>query len=267
MITKNIIPLELKYKLYESSVQNPTADIDFINTEYKRLREKIPLSLREDFGGTGLLTCQWVKQSQKHKAWSIDFHKEPQEYGVLNHYSKLQAHEKERILYICSNVLDKYSFKVDVITACNFSYFVFKKRKELLNYAKIVLQGLKRDGIFVIDIFGGTECFQELEEETEFDNHSYYWDCNKYNPITHEVLYDIHFKEGKGKTLYKNAFSYDWRHWGLQEVAEILEEAGFSDVRIYWEGDGEDGEGDGEFYESQEEENCDSWVAYIIGLK
>ena len=267
MTKQTTLSLERKYKLYEDSVQNPLSDVDFINDKYKQLRGRMPLSLREDFSGTGLFAYQWVKQSAKHKAWAIDLRREPQEYGKKHHYGKLQEQEKERMVYICGNVLDEHSFKTDVVIAFNFSYFIFKERRKLLNYANAVLQGLSKDGAFIIDIFGGTECFQELEEETEFDNHSYFWDCNKYNPITQEVLYHIHFNDKKKNILYKEVFSYDWRHWGVREVEEILQDAGFSDVRIYWEGEGEDGEGDGEFYESREEENCDSWVAYIVGLK
>ena len=265
MTKQKTLSLELKYKLYESSVQNPLADIDFINEKYKELRGRMPLTLREDFSGTGLLAYQWVKQSAKHKAWAVDFRSEPLEYGKKHHYKKLREHERGRISYMCGNVLDKYPFKTDIIVAFNFSYFIFKERKELLNYAKTALQGLRKDGVFIIDIFGGMECFYELEEETEFDNHSYFWDCNKYNPISDECLYHIHFK--RKNILYKEAFSYDWRHWRVREVKEILQDAGFSNVRIYWEGEGEDGEGDGEFYESKVEENCDSWVAYIAGLK
>jgi hypothetical protein len=38
-----------KYALYEGSVQNPEADIVFINREYKKLYGKPRWVLREDF--------------------------------------------------------------------------------------------------------------------------------------------------------------------------------------------------------------------------
>ena len=261
------IPVDLKYKLYEESVQHPPADIDFINKEYKKLRKQIPLSLREDFGGTALLSCLWAQQSLKHKSWSVDLTKEPQNYGMANHCNKMSAHAKKRVFYIQGNVLDKKSFKVDVVTAFNFSYFILKKRKDFLNYGRRVLEGLNTKGLFVLDIFGGSECFQEIEEETDFKHHSYFWDLSSYNPITHEALYYIHFKDKKQKILYREVFKYDWRHWGIKEVEEILLEAGFSKVLVYWEEEGEDGEGNGEFYTSVKEENCASWVAYIVALK
>jgi hypothetical protein len=69
------------------------------------------------------------------------------------------------------------------------------------------------------------------------------------------------------------AFTYDWRLWSLPELKELLEEAGFSKVRIYWEeyeeGDEDDDEmeGTGEYYEADEVENQESWMVYIAAEK
>ena len=119
----------------------------------------------------------------------------------------------------------------------------------------------------MVDIFGGTDCYEEQVEETEHDNHSYYWDCDKFNPLTSECLYYIHFKTHEDGRKYERAFTYDWRHWTPMEIKELMEEAGFSKVYTYWEGEDEDGDGDGNFFLSDNEENCESWVIYIAGLK
>lgn len=259
------LSLELKYKLYEKSVQNHMADIEFIEEEFLTLRKRKPLTLREDFGGTGAMACDWVKRGKERQAWAIDLDPEPVEYGKKNHYSKLKGEEGERMSYVMGNVLENRDFKSDVVVGFNFSYFIFKKRQDLLTYFKKAYEGLKDDGIFFVDIFGGTECFQEIVEETEFDKHSYFWDCDRYNPLSNEVLYYIHFK--KDGVKYEKAFTYDWRHWSVQEVKELMEEAGFSKVLTYWEGEDDDGDGDGVFKVSEEEENCESWVIYIAGLK
>lgn len=260
----NGLSLKEKYKLYEKSVQNHMADIEFIKDEFKRIRKRKAKSLREDFGGTGAMACDWVKDSSDNTAVAIDLDPEPVAYGKENHYSRLDDEEKTRMNYIMGNVLDKQDFKSDVTVAFNFSYFIFKKREDLLKYFKRVRKSLKDDGLFFVDIFGGTECFQEMEEETEFDKHSYFWDCDRYNPLTNQVLYYIHFKVDGVK--HEKVFTYDWRHWTVQEIREIMEEAGFSKTITYWEGEDEDGEGDGEFYVSNEEENCESWVTYIVGV-
>ena len=261
------ITTDMKYKLYETSVQNHLGDIEFINEEYKRIRGRLPLSLREDFCGTGALACDWVRQSRDHWARGVDLDPEPISYGKKNHYQRLNSKERERMTYVEGNVLDPYDFKTDVVVAFNFSYFIFKKRLQLLNYFKQVREGLGSEGIFFVDIFGGTECFQELEEETEFGEHSYYWDCDRYNPLTNEALYFIHFKLGKKGKKYREVFTYDWRHWTVAEIVELMEEAGFSNVQTYWEEDDDEdeGEGSGEFYPSECEENCESWVTYVVG--
>ena len=257
------MPIEMKYKLYEKSVQNHEADIDFVNKEYKRVYNKAPLSFREDFGGTGAMACDWVKQSGDHKAWAIDLDPEPQAYGKERHFTRLKNDQEQRMTYILGNVLDEYDFKSDIIVAFNFSYFIFKKRAQLLEYFKRARQSLNPQGAFFVDIFGGTECFQELVEETEFKKHSYFWDCDHYNPLTNEVQYYIHFE--KDGVRYDRAFSYDWRMWTVAEIVELMQEAGFPKVETYWEGEDEDGDGDGEFYLSSKEENCESWVTYIMG--
>jgi hypothetical protein len=104
-----------------------------------------------------------------------------------------------------------------------------------------------------------------LEEETEYNKFSYFWDCQKFNPITNECLYAIHFKP-KGGKKFKNVFTYDWRMWSVPELREILEEAGFSQTFCYWEDDDEDGDGSGEYYRSEDEENCESYVVYLASL-
>ncbi|ATH08874.1 hypothetical protein BIY24_13230 [Halobacteriovorax marinus] len=259
------LSLEDKYKLYEASVQNHETDIDFINKEYKRYFKRKPLTLREDFGGTAAMACDWVRQSSDHKAWGVDLDSEPIKYGRENHYSRLSDAEQSRMEYIEGNVLEDRNFKSDVVVAFNFSYFIFKEREVLLNYFKKVREGLNDNGAFFVDLFGGTDACQEMVEETDHDDHTYFWDCESFNPITSEVLYYIHFKY-KGKK-HEKVFTYDWRMWGLKELQDIMKEAGFSSVIPYWEGEDGDGGGDGNFYPAKKEENCESWVTYICALK
>lgn len=258
------IPTHLKYRLYEESVQAYESDIDFINQEFKRFRKRKPLSLKEDFGGTAILSCGWVQQSDKHSAKSIDLDSEPISYGENTHLKKLNTAERTRIEYIKGDVLHKQKGEFDVSVAFNFSYFIFKTKKELLKYFKIARSSLNKDGIFFVDIFGGADACQKFEEETDFGDHRYFWDCDNFDPITNEVLYYIHF-EVNGR-LYRKVFTYDWRMWTPAEVKEVMEEAGFKKVYIYWEGLTEDGEGDGNFVTTTSEEQCDSWICYIAGL-
>lgn len=266
------LPIERKYELYEQTVQNVESDIEFIEKEFKRLHGVGPRLLREDFGGTGALACEWVRRNPENRSWAVDLDPEPIRYGHERHYSKLTDEQKTRMSYIEANVLKDMEFKADVVVAFNFSYFIFKERNTLLSYFKKVREGLNEGGTFFIDLFGGTECRQELEEETEYDKHTYFWDCDKYNAITDEATYFIHFKEHKTGIKYEQVFTYDWRMWNMAELQDILADAGFSKVLTYWEEDDEDDDddedgGNGVFYPSREEDNCESWVTYIAAVK
>lgn len=251
-----------KYSLYEKSVQCVESDVDFLNEKFEEIRGHRPTLLREDFCGTGKLMCEWVKQGDKHEAHGVDLDPEPVNYGKEYHLSKLNETQQTQVNYYLENVLDSTSIKGQVIVAFNFSYFIFKKRAELVNYFKKVRESLTDDGVFFLDLFGGPESQTLVEEETEHDGFSYFWDCDKFNPITNECLFHIHFKE-KGQSKMREAFTYDWRMWTFPEIREALVDAGFKKTVAYWEEDGEDGDGNGVFYASEEEENSESWIAYI----
>jgi hypothetical protein len=103
-------------------------------------------------------------------------------------------------------------------------------------------------------------------EKTKFDYFTYVWDQADFHPVTNHMVCHIHFKFPDGSKI-KNAFTYEWRMWTLPEIRELLLEAGFSTARIYWEGEDEDGEGNGEFYETDKGEPDLAWVCYIVAEK
>ena len=77
----------------------------------------------------------------------------------------------------------------------------------------------------------------------------------------------IHFQFPDGSEL-RRAFCYHWRLWTLPEIREVLEEAGFQSVAMYWEGtDDETGEGNGEWFCTANGDADHGWVAYIVGIK
>lgn len=259
------LTVEQKYALYESSVQDPKSDISFINQVFKTFGLKKPLRLREDFSGTALISHMWVKQSPRHTAVGIDLDKEPISYGLKKHGSKLTADQKKRIELRRANVLDNFSFKVDALVAFNFSYFIFKTNEAMLKYFKQAYKGLDKEGIFFLDLFGGTDAVVESEEVREYKKFNYYWDCEKYNVITNECFYSIHYKVGR--TKHKRVFTYDWRMWTPRELVDLLKRAGFARVDVFWEGDGDDGSGDGVYSPTKDARNCPGWVAYIVAIK
>lgn len=260
------ITMDLKYKFYEASVQNVGADIDFIDEEFKRFYNKKAMTLREDFCGTGALSCEWVKTAKKRQAFGVDLDVEPMKQGQKTHYKKLNEDQKKRMKYIEGDVLDKREFNTDIVCAFNFSYLILHKRADLLKYFKRVRKSLNKEGILYLDLFGGSECYAPICEETEYDDHTYYWDLDRVDAIKNICDYYIHFKDHKTGIKYDKVFYYPFRMYSIPELVEVLEEAGFETVKTYWEKEDEDGEGSGEFYLSKSEENCDAWVTYILAF-
>ena len=155
---------------------------------------------------------------------------------------------------------------VDILVAFNFSYFYFKTRTEMRDYFARAHASLNPDGLFFLDAFGGSDAFDEQKEKTKHDGFTYVWDQAKFEPVTGRILCHIHFKFPDGSKI-KNAFTYDWRLWTLPELRELLTEAGFSKVRVYWEGDDGEGGGNGEFTEHATGEADLAWIAYLVAEK
>lgn len=254
-----------KYKYYIRSVQSPKEDVRFFNHIYREINRKSARILREDFCGTFLICCEWVKLHSRNAAIGVDFSREPLFYGRKNHLSQLTGSQQKRVTLKESNVLNFRSIKSDIVVAVNFSFYVFKERQFLKKYFRSVFLSLKPQGLFIVDCFGGPECQSPNEEEREYKDFSYFWDQMSFDAITCHAQFQIHFKR-KGERKRKNVFQYDWRMWSIPELKDIMEEVGFREVFVYWEGTDKKGEGTGE-YKRQEgtSENCSTWVAYLVG--
>lgn len=254
-----------KHELYEKSVQNAEAEIDFIDEIFQKRRHRLPLKLREDFCGTAQVCCEWARRRDNNIAHGVDIDPEVLQWSRGKHLSKLINGAASRIHFHNRDVLKARLEPVDVVLAMNFSYWLFKERAVMKKYFKKVYNGLADDGIFFLDAFGGYEAFQEMEESTKHKKFTYIWDQESYNPITGDCTFHIHFKFKDGSKL-KNAFTYKWRLWTLPELTEMLEECGFKPA-VYWEGTDKHGEGNGIFTPATEGEADASWVAYIVAEK
>ena len=258
-----------KYLLYEASVQSPESDIEFIEKEYQTLYGSKPTELREDFCGTGKLIYEWVQLSDEHKGLGIDLSTEPIESGRERYWEELNTTQKKRMKYVQGDVLKSEKHASQVVCAFNYSYCIFKDRSVLKKYFEAVRKSMPASGgMFVLDCFGGTESMMEgsesrTVESKKLGNFKYYWECERFNPLTHECFFSIHFKE-KGQKKRKQVYTYDWRLWSTPELVDLLSEVGFSNIQTYWEGDDEDGGGDGEFKATREAENCLAWISYIV---
>lgn len=247
-------------------MQSPEVDCKFISDVYHEARGKRPHDMREDFCGTFQLCCEWVRRSKENRAVGIDLDPEPLNYGRLHNVSQLKAHQAQRLEIHKGSVLTARVRPVDVVVAMNFSYYIFKSRLMLKRYFKRAFQGLRHDGVFVLDCFGGTDCQEPNEESTRLKGMMYYWEQENYDPVSGEAMFHIHFQR-KGEKIREKVFSYDWRMWTIPEIRETLLEVGFRKTHVYWEGTTRSGEGDGKFKRVEKGEECDGWVAYVVAEK
>ena len=256
-----------RHLLYESSVQDPETELEFVSETFQALTGRPLKIIREDFCGTANTACHWVRFGDDHQAIAVDLDEEVLEWGRRHHLSELSADPLNRIHLIGGDVMTVDTDSVDAVLAMNFSYYLFTTRHLLKAYFERARAALKDDGVLFLDAFGGYDAHRELEERTEYDDFTYVWDQASFDPIHHHMTCLIHFEFSDGSEM-RRAFEYYWRLWTLPEIRELLTEAGFSEVSVYWEGTDEDtGEGDG-VYEPAEIGDADAgWICYLVARR
>ena len=252
-----------RYALYQEAVQCVESEIDFVDDTFHGLRKRRARLLREDFCGTANTSCEWVRRRSSNRAIAVDMDREVLDWGRKHNVKKLGSGAK-RINLLHADVLKAKTDPVDTVIAHNFSYWLFKERRQMRRYFRRVRESLVNDGLLFLDAFGGSEAFTEVREKTKINSYTYVWDQASYNPINGDFLCHIHFKFADGSKLDR-AFTYSWRLWTLPEVREILQEAGFSRATVYWQGtDEETGEGDGDFKPVEKGDADPAWIVYIV---
>jgi len=253
-----------RHVLYQLSVQDAAAEVGFLDRVFRKLRGRPPSTLREDFCGTALLCAEWVKYRNR-TAVGIDLDRGVLDWGTQHNLAPLG--ERQRCVRLLrQDVRAKTPGPFDVTVALNFSYFVFKKRDELRSYFSGVRRSMGRDGLFVIDLYGGYESWEPMREPRRLKGFTYIWDQAEVDPVNNGVKNYIHFKFPDGSKMLR-AFTYDWRLWTLPELQEILDEAGFSSSSVYWEDADEDGEGTGTFRPRASVAQEPAWIAYVVAKK
>ena len=266
-MSKKQLPHPSKFLLYELSVQSPRWQVDYLPQFHEWLVGKSPITMREDFSGSGKISCEWVKKSKRHRALGLDIDSEALEYAHQVNRAALTPEQQKRVKFIDQNVLKPTKEKFDFIGAYNFSYFIFHERKELLKYAKAAFQSLNSKGTLFLEITGGPGFIDESRESKTLKVPGYgkveqQWEQHQFDPITGVNDYSIHFKLQNGEWM-NDAFTYHWRIWNIRELREILVEAGFQKTVVLWEhSDGKD-----EYLPSENADQRDSWVAYVVGVK
>lgn len=268
---------------YQRAVQCVGAEIDFVDETFSAIRGRQAVRLREDFCGTANTSCEWVRRRSRNLAIGMDLDAPTLDWGKTHNLSTLTKSQRARIDLRQSDVLVEHPDlrgTLDMVLAMNFSYWIFQKRETLLAYFRRVREDLAPDGMLFMDAYGGFDALKLFKERRKIPRASkgepsvhgfntpftYIWDQNSYNPITGELVCKIHFQFPDGSKL-RDAFVYTWRLWGLREVRDVLEEAGFRRTTAYWEGDDDEGGGNGEFTASEQGESCASWICYLSAEK
>ena len=254
------------HELYEQSVQNVENEIEFLQTTFKEIRGRAAHLFREDFCGTASASCEWVRQGPEFQAIGVDIDPSVLDWGRKNRLDRLPAEDQARVSLIESDVLTVETPKVDLLAAFNFSYWIFEERATMVRYMRRCRDALKDDGVLFMDMFGGPEAYEETKEKTKYDDFTYIWHQAKFRPVTNHMRCHIHFKFPDGSRI-KKAFTYEWRLYSAPELRDMLLEAGFQKVTVYWEGEDEDGEGNGEFTPDDRGEADLAWIAYIVAEK
>ncbi|HLF11609.1 MAG TPA: class I SAM-dependent methyltransferase [Gammaproteobacteria bacterium] len=254
------------HELYEKSVQAVDVEMDFLQETFRTLRGRAAVSFREDFCGTASAACEWVRTNSKGHAVGVDLDASVLDWGRRNRVARLPEKARARVKLLNEDVRKVVTEPVDLVCAFNFSYYCFKTREEMRNYFSRVRDALNPDGVFFLDAFGGPDASDLQKEKTKLDGFTYVWDQAVFEPVTSRIVCHIHFKFPDGSKI-KKAFTYDWRLWTLPELRELLTEAGFAKVRVYWEGTDDDGEGDGVFTEHATGEPDLAWIAYLVAEK
>jgi hypothetical protein len=266
-----------KYALYRLSVQDPEHEVSMFLRFFKDAYQRLPTTLREDFCAAFAVCCEWVRRGKENTATGVDLDPEPLAYGRAHYWSALSADEQARVRLLQQDVLQTKT-KAEVIAAQNYSFFLFKKRQEILAYFKSVHRSLADEGIFVFDMMGGAAMYanevvesRQVARPTAVDKaHNppfrYVWHQESFDPVTASAQFFIHFRFPDGSALEK-AFSYDWRLWTLPELLELVDEAGFSARHVYWETEDKHGNPSGQYRRASHGRPDPAWLCYVVAQK
>lgn len=259
-----------KFVCYQKSVQAPDHEVDFFTRAYRDCFRRVPYSLREDFCGTFSVCCRWVASNKKRTAIGVDYCAQTLQWGKENNLTELDQDQQKRIRLIQQDVRKRNRPQVDVLAAQNFSFWIFKTRAEVVEYFKIARANLKREGIMVMDMMGGGECYTEGHKDKRTikkgkKGFKYHWTQVSFNPINHDAEFNISFKFADGSWL-KEAFVYRWRFWTIPEVREMLAEAGFSESYVYWDQE-EDEDKDSVWKRDEVAASDPSWISYVVAKR
>jgi SAM-dependent methyltransferase len=266
-----------RHALYERAVLPPDDTHAVLARIFRRLRSRAPKLLREDFCGTARLCRTWCLGARDRRAIGVDMDGATLAVARRRNLAPFAAELGGRMQLVRADVLEVGPGRLDpadLIVALNFSFCVFKQRDRLRRYLANALGGLARDGVLILELFGGSTAMDRGEERHELGDVTYRWEQVSFDPLTNTIACHIHFEFPDGSTLHR-AFSYDWRLWSVPELRDLLLEVGFSEVKTYWEATAAEGtgagdgvlHGSGRYAPRERAEQQDCWLVYVVALR
>ena len=175
------------HDLYERAVQNVEHEVEFAQATFEKIRGRKAYRYREDFCGTASASCQWVRQGKRYHAIGVDIDPTVLDWGRRNRVARLPASDRSRVRLLESDVMTVKTAPVDIVAALNFSYFIFVTRDAMRDYFARARAALVDDGVFFIDLFGGSQAQDEMKERTKHKGFTYIWDQAEFHPVTHHI--------------------------------------------------------------------------------
>ncbi|WP_428386903.1 class I SAM-dependent methyltransferase [Mucisphaera sp.] len=229
--------------LYTAAVQNPLAEVALIEKVCRHHHLDDPLLLREDFAGTAALATAWVASDPERQAIALDHHA-PTTRWAAREAGRILGQRVDDLHLVCADVHELSAPRTQVTAVLNFSICELHTRPALLGYLRHARRCLQKDGVLILDIFGGpgSQLIQTQSQEHAHPAHwatgeptppfTYHWEQRAFDHASQRIDCRIHFGFDDGSTL-KSAFRYDWRLWSPAELPEALEEAGFREVTLW----------------------------------
>lgn len=222
-----------RFDLYELCAQAPARDARMLAA----IHGNSPTILGEDFCGAAAISCEWCRLINGARAVAVDMDPEP--------LSRIRP--TPRLRTVRSDVMRApLSPKLDIIADLNFSICELRDPGLLARYLRRSRARLKRNGVFVCDIYGGSDAFltgriRETKPGPSGERVTYSWEQRTADPLTGRVVNAMHFRVGPPKDRpgafaaysIKDAFVYDWRLWGVPELRDALALAGFGLTEVY----------------------------------
>ena len=178
-----------KYTCYQQSVQEPSHEVEFFDLAFNDAFGRKAVRLREDFCGTFAVCCEWVKSSENRSALGIDLDPEPLAWGKAHNLTPLSPAQQKRIRLREQDVRRRNRPAADIVAAQNFSFWLFKTRADLRDYFKTARANLADQGLLVMDMMGGGDCYIEGHTDKRTikkgkRGYKYFWHQESYNPVT-----------------------------------------------------------------------------------